>query len=86
MAKLKKPIQIYLEERQERVLRLLAKEKKISMAALLRQGADRVIEEMLPPDKDPLFDLPMIAESGGPKYGADKHDEYLNKQTKERKR
>ena len=80
----RKPIQIYLYERQERILRRLAKERKVSMAALLRQGADKVIEELLPLEQDPLFDLPLVAEPGGPKFGSEKHDIYLNKRHKEK--
>jgi hypothetical protein len=77
MTTAKKPVQIYLEEKQERILRRLAKENKVSLASLLRKGADHVIEELAPAEKDPLLDLPLIAEAGGPEYGSEKHDEYL---------
>jgi hypothetical protein len=85
MSTAKRPIQIYLEEKQEKALRRLAKERKVSMAALLRRGADKVIDELLPPEKDPLFDLPLVAESGAPADGAENHDRYLIKNRKERK-
>ncbi|MDR7522311.1 MAG: hypothetical protein QN168_07605 [Armatimonadota bacterium] len=73
----KKPVQIYLEERQHRVLREIARRRKVSLARLLREGADRVIEESLPPDADPLMELPALAVPGGPRDGAERHDAYL---------
>lgn len=77
MAVRKKPIQIYLEEHQHRVLREIARRRRVSVARLLRDGADRVIHDALPPDNDPLMELPSLAVSGGPKDGADQHDAYL---------
>lgn len=85
MTTVKKPVQIYLEVKQERILRRLAKENKVSLASLLRRGADRVIEELAPVEKDPLFDLPLVAESGGPAYGSSEHDKHLNKESREKK-
>ena len=85
MSTARKPIQIYLDEKQERILRRLAVAGNVSMAALLRQGADKVIEELMPLEEDPLFGLPSVAEAGGPKYGSEKHDMYLNKKQKEKK-
>lgn len=83
MSTTRKPIQIYLDDKQEKALRRLAKDRKVSMASLMRRGADKVIEELLPAESDPLFDLPMIAESGAPVYGSTKHDAYLIKKRKE---
>lgn len=73
----KRPIQIYLEDRQHRVLREIARRRDVSLACLLREGADRVIEEALPPDADPLMELPELAAPGGPRDGAERHDAYL---------
>jgi len=77
MAIKKRPIQIYLEDRQHRVLREIARRRDVSLACLLREGADRVIEEALPPDADPLMELPELAAPGGPRDGAERHDAYL---------
>ena len=77
MATRRKPIQIYLEDRQHRVLREIAGHRGVSLARLLREGADRVIEEALPPDADPLMELPALAAPGGPRDGAERHDAYL---------
>jgi hypothetical protein len=77
MPMIKKPIQIYLEDRQHRVLRAIARHRGVSLARLLREGADRVIEESLPPDADPLMDLPTLAAPGGPRDGAERHDAHL---------
>lgn len=85
MTTAKKPVQIYLEPKQERILRRLAKENKVSLASLLRRGADRVIEELAPVEEDPLFDLPLVAEGGGPKYGSEEHDEHLDKESGDQK-
>jgi hypothetical protein len=73
----KRPIQIYLEDRQHRVLREIARHRGVSLARLLREGADRVIEETLPPDADPLMELPALAVPGGPRDGAERHDAHL---------
>lgn len=77
MSARKKPIQIYLEEHQHRVLREIARRRRVSIARLLRDGADQVIREALPPENDPLMELPNLAASGGPKDGAEQHDAYL---------
>ncbi len=73
----KKPVQIYLEEHQHRVLREIARRRRVSVARLLRDGADRVIRDALPPENDPLMELPTLAAPGGPRDGADQHDAYL---------
>lgn len=82
----KRPIQIYLEDRQHRALREIARRRQVSLARLLREGADRVIEEALPPDADPLMELPALAVSGGPRNGAERHDAYLIQASRSRGR
>lgn len=77
MSPRKKPVQVYLEEHQHRVLREIARRRRVSVARLLRDGADRVIREALPPEHDPLMELPTLAASGGPRDGAERHDAYL---------
>jgi hypothetical protein len=78
MALRKKPLQIYLEERQHRALRVIARRRGVSVARLLRDGADKVIAETVPPADDPLMDLIELAQSGGPRDGAERHDAYLS--------
>lgn len=73
----KKPVQVYLEEHQHRVLREIARRRRVSVARLLREGADRVIRDALPPEHDPLMELPNLAAAGGPGDGAERHDAYL---------
>ncbi len=77
MAVRKKPVQVYLEEHQHRVLREIARRRRVSVARLLRDGADRVIRDALPPENDPLMELPTLAAPGGPRDGAEQHDAYL---------
>jgi hypothetical protein len=77
MSPRKKPVQVYLEEHQHRVLREIARRRRVSVARLLRDGADRVIRDALPPENDPLMELPTLAVSGGPRDGAEQHDAHL---------
>jgi hypothetical protein len=77
MATRKKPVQIYLEEHQHRVLREIARRRRVSVARLLREGADWVTREALPPERDPLMEIPALAAAGGPRDGAERHDAYL---------
>ncbi len=86
MAARKKPIQIYLEEHQHRVLREIARRRRVSVAHLLRDGANRVIEATMPPDEDPLMHLPALAIPGGPRDGAKEHDAYLARTKSPRRR
>jgi len=77
MSARKRPVQIYLEEHQHRVLREIARRRRVSIALLLREGADQVIRDALPPEHDPLMELPALAVPGGPPDGAEQHDAYL---------
>lgn len=52
----KKPVQIYLREDQVKALRILVERRGESMAALVREGVDKLLNE-LPPEEDPLLDL-----------------------------
>lgn len=86
MAARKKPVQIYLEEHQHRLLREIARRRRVSIARLLREGADQVIREALPPENDPLMELPTPAVPGGPPDGAEQHDAYLTQTSRPRGR
>ncbi len=82
----KRPFQIYLDEHQHRILRDLARRRRTSVAHLLREGAEHVIERALPPDADPLAELPALAAAGGPRDGAERHDAHLAETTRPRHR
>jgi len=71
----KKPIQIYLREDQVEVLRSVAERRGESIAALVREGVDLLLER-LPPEEDPLLDLLGLFDSAASDL-AEKHDQYL---------
>jgi hypothetical protein len=77
----KKPMQIYLREDQVKALRAVAKRRGESMAALVREGVDKLLAE-IPPDEDPLLDIIDLYDSGRGDL-AEKHDEHLVKMIKE---
>jgi hypothetical protein len=77
----KKPVQVYLREDQVKALRIVAERRGESMAALVREGVDRLLDE-LPPDEDPLLDILGLYDSGRGDL-AEKHDEYLARMIKE---
>lgn len=74
MAK-KKSLQIYLREDQVEVLHAIAERRGESIAALVRQGVDMLLER-LPLSEDPLQDIIGLYDSGVGDL-AEKHDEYL---------
>ena len=79
--KKKIPMQIYLREDQIETLRVISKRRGESMAALIREGVDMLMDE-LPPEEDPLVDIIGLYDSGTDDL-AEKHDEYLTRAIKE---
>lgn len=76
MKNLKKiPIQIYIEQEQEKILGALSRATGQSKAAIIRSCISRFIDS-LPPEKDPAMDI-MNLGSSGKKDIAEKHDDYL---------
>jgi hypothetical protein len=73
--KKKKPLQIYLREDQERALRSIAERRGKSMAALVREGVDKLLHD-LPPGEDALLDIVGVYDSGVGDL-AERHDEVL---------
>jgi hypothetical protein len=71
----KKPLQIYLRQDQFEALRTVAERRGKSIAALVREGVDMLLEG-LPPNEDPLLDIVDLYNSGIDDL-AEKHDEYL---------
>jgi hypothetical protein len=75
----RKPLQIYLQPDQERILRAFAKREHISLAELIRRSIDRYVMEVLPPDKDPSLGLIGLGHSGRSDLSA-RHDELVAEQ------
>lgn len=71
----KKPLQIYLRDDQEKALRRVAERSQSSMAELIRQGVDLLLEG-LPPEQDPLLEILALYDSGIEDM-AQQHDAYL---------
>ena len=71
----KKPLQIYLRQEQLDALRALAQRSQLSMAELVRQAVDRLLEET-PIEDDPLWSIVGIGNSGIGDLAAE-HDRYL---------
>ena len=70
-----KPIQVHLRPEQIESLRAIAERRKVSMAELIRQGVDRVLEDV-PAEEDPLWNIIGIMDSGLNDL-AENHDRYL---------
>ena len=73
----KRPIQVYIEPRQNNVLELLSKKMRVSKAEIVRKSLDKYFNK-LPVEEDPALGLIGLGNSG--KKGlSDKHDRYLAK-------
>jgi hypothetical protein len=70
-----KPIQVYLRQDQIDPLRAEATRRGVSLAELVRQGVDRLLEEA-PVEEDPLWKIVGIMDSGVGDL-AENHDKYL---------
>jgi hypothetical protein len=70
-----KPIQVYLRPEQIESLRAISERRKVSIAELVRQGVDRVLEDV-PVEEDPLWNIIGIMDSGLNDL-AENHDRYL---------
>ena len=77
----KRPIQIYLEEQQDRALRRIAEDKGISLSELIRRSIDLYLEN-LPVEDDPALKIVGLGRSRLGDLAA-KHDEYLTRWEKE---
>jgi Ribbon-helix-helix domain len=80
----KKPIQIYIEPEQDTMLDILAEQKGVSKAAIIRDGIERLIAE-LPVEDDPAMGLIGIGKSGRRDL-SEKHDKYLVAHMKSKKK
>jgi len=68
-------IPIYLEERQERILRRMAKDNKVSISSLIRKSVDALLDRT-PAEQDPAWKIIELSKSKSPDLGS-KHDNYL---------
>jgi hypothetical protein len=80
----KKPIQIYIEPQQDYVLGNLAKKKGISKAEIIRKSLDKFLRE-IPLEEDPGMGLIGLGSSGKGNL-SDKHDQYLVRYARQKKR
>jgi hypothetical protein len=73
--KKKKPMLVYLREDQFETLRAVAERRGESIAALVREGVDLLLDG-LPPSEDALLDVVGLYDSGRGDL-SEKHDEHL---------
>ena len=73
----KKPLQMYIEPRQDAALAALAKNRGVSKAELIRESIERYITA-IPVEEDPALGLIGLGSSGKRDLSR-KHDRYLAK-------
>jgi len=80
----KKPIQIYLEPRQNNVLDVLAKKRGISKAELIRRSLEKFFKD-IPLEEDPAMGLIGL---GSSKKGdlSVQHDKYIARYAKSKRK
>ena len=71
-----KPLQIYLQPDQDRVLRAVAEREHVSLAELIRRSIDCYLMDMLPPETDPSLGLIGLGHSQRPDLSIS-HDELV---------
>lgn len=71
----RRPIQIYLEQRQEQALRRMAQDRKTSLSELIRTGVDLLLAQT-PVEEDPAWKIIALGASGVPDLGYS-HDREL---------
>jgi len=77
----KRPIQVYLEERQDSALRRIAESKDVSLSELIRRSIDLYLNNLSIED-DPAMKIVGLGRSGLGDL-SEKHDEYLIEWEKE---
>jgi predicted DNA-binding protein len=80
----KKPIQIYIEPKQNDVLDVLSKKKGVSKAEIIRRSLENLLKE-LPVEEDPALGLLGLGRSGKRDL-SDKHDQYLSRYASDKKK
>ena len=71
----KKPVQIYLDEKQDDALDYFSHKLRVSRAELIRRSINDYLKKV-PVDKDPALEIVGLGKSGVGKL-AKKHDQYL---------
>jgi hypothetical protein len=77
----KKPIQMYIEPRQDTALKVLAKKRGVSKAELIRESIEKYLTT-LPLDEDPAMGIVGLGRSSGKGDASAQHDKYLAKYAK----
>jgi hypothetical protein len=77
----KRPVQVYLEERQDSALRRIAESRDVSLSELIRRSIDLYLNN-LPIEDDPAMKIVGLGRSGLGDL-SEKHDEYLIEWEKE---
>jgi predicted DNA-binding protein len=80
----KKPIQIYIEPKQNDVLDVLSKKRGVSKAEIIRRSLENLLKE-LPVEEDPALGLLGLGRSGKRDL-SDKHDQYLSRYASDKKK
>ena len=80
----RKPLQIYIEPQQNKVLEILSKKEKVSKAEIIRKSLDKFLKE-IPVEEDPALGLIGLGKSGKMNL-SDQHDKYLVKYAVARKK
>lgn len=80
----KKPIQIYIEPRQDNILAVISKNRGVSKAAIIRESLEKFLKE-LPVEKDPALRIIGLGSSGKTDI-SEKHDKYLARYTVSKKK
>ncbi len=75
----KRPIQIYLDKKQDEVLKYLAEKMGVSKAELIRRSVNDFLREKIPIDKDPALEIIGLGGKIGISDLSIRHDEYLIK-------
>jgi len=77
----KRPVQVYLEERQDSALRRIAESRNVSLSELIRRSIDLYLNN-LPIEDDPAMKIVGLGRSGLGDL-SEKHDKYLIEWEKE---
>jgi hypothetical protein len=79
MTVLKKPVQVYLDQRHLNILDMLVKKLNISKAEALRRGLESLAREVVPAEEDPAWQLIglMGEDTDSPGDLSVNHDKYL---------
>lgn len=82
----KKPIQIYLDKKQDEILEYFAKKLGTSKAELIRRSVEDFLKKKIPVEKDPALEIIDLGGKGHIPSLSEKHDDYIVRFAKERKK